>query len=96
MATIVSRHKKEDEIIYDNEKMYGIRKRVSSVKNIDDSMYPVKNGDTLKSIAYDIYDDARLYWVIAEFNKIIDPFKKLIVGTELMYPSMKRVKRDYI
>ncbi len=52
------------------------------------STYVVKASDKnrLDLIAYKFYGDASLYWVIAKFNDIIDPF---IVerGTELQIPT---------
>lgn len=47
--------------------------------------YVVKSGDTLASIAADVYGDASLDDFLAEANDITDP-ESLAVGTELIIP----------
>lgn len=36
--------------------------------------YTVKEGDTYDSIALEKYNNPTYYWIICDFNKIIDPF----------------------
>ncbi|MES2731556.1 MAG: LysM peptidoglycan-binding domain-containing protein [Bacteroidota bacterium] len=49
----------------------------------------VKVGDTLPLMCYRIYGDARYYLLIAAINKIGN-FRKLIPGTEIVFPPMDK------
>ena len=51
----------------------GIRAKVKSNTMIYDT-YDVKNGETPESIAFKLYDDAELHWVIMLINDITDRF----------------------
>ena len=42
---------------------------------IAESFYIVESGDTWSSIAQKLYGERRLWWVIALFNDIEDPFQ---------------------
>ena len=96
MRTTVSRYKDSDLITYDGERMHGIRDKIDTSEQFDDSIYSVKAGDDLKNIAFNLYKDARLWWVVAEFNDIIDPFENMRTGKNLRYPSLVRITRDIL
>ncbi len=49
--------------------------------------YTVKEGDTYDSIALEKYNNPTMYWIICDFNRIIDPFKEPTPGTILLLPS---------
>jgi len=51
----------------------GIRAKVKSNTMLYDT-YDVKNGETPESIAFKLYDDAELHWVIMLINDITDRF----------------------
>jgi len=51
----------------------GIRAKVKSNTMLYDT-YDVKNGETPESIAYKLYDDARLHWVVLLVNDITDRY----------------------
>ena len=51
-------------------------------------LHKVKENDTLDSIALDNYSNSTFFWVIADYNKIRDPFKKLEIGTVLKIPTL--------
>jgi hypothetical protein len=36
--------------------------------------YEIKDNDTMQTIAYDLYGDVNLWWIIAIFNDIKDPY----------------------
>lgn len=40
------------------------------------SEYKIKTGDTPQSIAYQLYDDEKLYWVVLLVNKIVDIYEQ--------------------
>ena len=90
----ITRYSENDYTDYDGEKIVEIRDSVDTSESDTDKIYEVKEGDTLRDIAYMVYDDSRLYWIIAEFNKIINPYEKLQVGRELRYPTLKRIMEE--
>lgn len=48
----------------------------------------VKEGDTLPNLCFKEYGDASMYMQIAEVNKLKN-FRKLVPGTELIFPPIK-------
>lgn len=85
----ITRFNTDDIVEYDGEKTYEIKGRINIDQHSDDMTYSVIAGDDLRTIAHKLYDDARLYWVIAEYNGIIDPFEVLPIGLSLRCPSFK-------
>jgi len=51
----------------------GVRAKVKTNTMLYDT-YDVKNGETPESIAFKLYDDAELHWVIMIINNITDRF----------------------
>ena len=63
----------------------------------DDMTYvahKVKMGDTLDTLALYYYNNPTYYWVIADFNKIRDPYESLVVGTVLKIPTFSNIAFD--
>ena len=54
-------------------------------------LHEVKEDETLDSIALDSYSNSTFFWVIADYNKIRDPYKKLKVGTMLKIPTLSDI-----
>lgn len=54
--------------------------------------HKVARNETLDSIALDSYNNPTLYWVIADFNRIQDPFEPLVEGTYLKIPSLSSIE----
>ena len=55
--------------------------------------HKVKNTDTLNSLALKYYNDPTLWWIIANFNDIQDPFKRLInKHNTLKIPSISGIE----
>lgn len=48
--------------------------------------------DTLEKIALNLYGNPQYWWIIADFNRIIDPFAELEEGRELKIISMSDVE----
>ncbi len=46
----------------------------------------------LMSLSFAIYKDSRYYWVLADVNKIINPFLELVVGDVLKIPHESYLK----
>lgn len=63
----------------------------SWLKDIDPSevtTYVVKEGDTYDSIALAYYNNPTKYWIICDYNKIVDPFVEPKKGTILYLPTL--------
>lgn len=60
----------------------------------DDTAYVVQKSfeGRIDLIAEAFLSDTRLWWVIAQFNNILDPFAEIKEGTVLYIPSTDRVK----
>lgn len=66
------------------------RERFRIEKDINDSEYIVKQGDTLNTIAFGFYRDSKLWYVIADVNDIQNPFE-LTIGMSLRIPPITRI-----
>ena len=49
--------------------------------------YIVQENDTYDSIALRKYNNPTMYWIICDYNRIIDPFKEPKPGDVLLLPS---------
>lgn len=92
----ITRYKETDSYEENGVKHYELIDPVNSEFRSNDIIYSVNNGDTLISISFDLYGDARYWWLLADFNKIFDPYEQLIAGTQLRAPSLKRIKEEIL
>lgn len=53
----------------------------------EDLQHTLKEGETLQNIAYRYYGDSGKWYLIAEANKILNPFKELVDGMILRIPT---------
>lgn len=53
----------------------------------NDIQHTVKDGETLQNIAFRYYGDSGKWYIIAEANKILNPFKELEMGTLIRIPT---------
>lgn len=56
--------------------------------------HKVIQGDTLDSLALHYYNSPTYYWVIADFNRIQDPYEELEVGQVLRIPTFSYIEFD--
>lgn len=73
------------------------RKYTSGTTNqLDDTTdyvyYEVQAGDSYDSIALTYYDNPTYYWVICDFNRIIDCFEKPKIGTKIKIPTFSQLR----
>lgn len=69
----------------DNKYVYGTTAHLR-----DDTPYSihiVEQNDTLDTIALQYYNNPTYYWVVADFNRIRDPYIPLKVGERIKVPS---------
>lgn len=62
----------------------------------DDLFVTTRMSDNLHLIAYRNFGDERLWWVVADFNDIMDPMLDVAPGTVLRLPSMTRLWMDVL
>ena len=53
----------------------------------NDIQHTVKDGETLQNIAYRYYGDSGKWYLIAEANGILNPFKEVESGTLIRIPA---------
>lgn len=73
----------------DNKYIYGTTAQLDT--SVGYSIHKVKVGDTFDSIALDYYNNPTLYWIICDFNRVQDPFKKLKVGDKIKVPVLSSI-----
>ena len=57
-------------------------------------LHTVKQGDTFDNLALYYYNNPTLFWVICSFNRIKDPYMKLVEGSQLKIPSLANIRFD--
>jgi nucleoid-associated protein YgaU len=70
---------------------YGFTPQYDTSRKPGDQYYMVQAGDTLHSIAWRLLGDVKLWWVVSDFNDVIDPFEELEQGSVLRLPSRARL-----
>ena len=61
-------------------------------KNTPFIIHKVIINDNLDTLALKYYNNPTYYWIIADFNNIQDPYKKLIIDTEIKIPVFNEIK----
>ena len=56
------------------------------------TLYKVRQGDTYDSISLEFYDNPTYYWVILDFNRILDSFLNPIPGSYLKIPELSKIE----
>lgn len=74
----------------DDKYVYGTATQL--LQNTPYSLYTVRQGDTIDSIALEFYNNPTLYWVICFFNNINDAFSDLTVGEQLKIPGLSTIE----
>lgn len=60
------------------------------------SNYKVARGDTYDSIALAMYNNPTYFWIICDFNRILDPFNPPKEDTTLKIPVISTLKYSTI
>ncbi len=56
--------------------------------------HKVALGDTLDTLALHYYNNPTYYWIIADFNRIQDPFEPLQQGDIIKVPTFSNIQYD--
>lgn len=75
---------------YDKKYCNGITGYINKKSNYQ--KYIIQEDDTLDSLALKFYKNPSLYWIIADFNNIIDAFSLLQPGATLYIPSLQSIQ----
>lgn len=73
----------------DNRYYYGLTSNLNT--NIGYVLYTVKDGDSWDSISLDYYGSPIYYWIICDFNGILDALEQPIVGTAIKIPAINSI-----
>ena len=92
MAIIVTRYS-DDNIVLDddNQEFREIRAVVDSTKRDDDISHTVIGKQTYRDIASINYNDAKLYYVICDYNKVVSIIKDLLILKKQMVSQTPKV-----
>lgn len=69
----------------------GRRQRIDTTPRYDDRLHTVVEGDRIDLLAHRYLGDARLWWIICDYNDIFFPLE-LTPGTDLRIPSVEHVQ----
>ena len=58
------------------------------------SVHTVEQNDTLDSLALKYYNNPTYFWIIADFNRIQDPYTHLDIGSQIKIPVFSNVEFD--
>lgn len=74
--------------------------RFREVNYEDNREYRIKEGDTWSGLANRFLGDSTLWWVICEFNRVVDPWQDLkdfiAEGRLLIIPSITRLNFELL
>ena len=74
---------------FDQKYIYGTTSHLN--KNTVYTLHKINKNETLDSIALQMYNNPTLFWVIADYNNIQNPYEKLIEGNTLKIPTLTDV-----
>lgn len=78
----------------DKKYIYGTTSQINV--NVSYILHNVRKNETLDSIALDYYNNPTYFWVIADFNRIQDPYDKLQEGSSLKIPSLSSISFEEV
>ncbi len=92
MPLINTRYLDENIVTEENgNKIREIRLIVDSTKRDDDISHRVVGGETYRDIASINYRDARYYYLICDYNAVVNPWIDPVAGKVLRLPSLRKI-----
>lgn len=77
--------------------------RIPTIQRVnfpDNQEYTLVEGDTWSNIAYRFLGDSYLWWVVCEWNRVVNPYDELIegiaAGRTIQVPSVQRVNFEVL
>ena len=77
----------------DNKYVYGLTSKLRK-KETTYVVHKVQQGDTLDTLSLYYYNSPLYFWVIADYNNILDPFEELKEGTMLRIPTFNNIEYE--
>lgn len=74
----------------DNKTVYGKTAWLS--QSTPYTVHTVDSGEDLPKLALMYYNDSMKYWVIADFNRICNPFDILPMGKQIKIPALGSIE----
>jgi len=75
----------------------GMRERIDSPPRFDDVFHTVIQGDRVDLLAYHYLGDAKLWWIICDYNDIFFPLElEQKLGKVLRIPSIEYVNMNIL
>lgn len=74
----------------DDKFIYGIGTNLKDTTPY--KVHKIKEGETLDTLALYYYNNPTYYWIIADFNRIQDPYIKLKVDSKLKIPTFSGIE----
>lgn len=67
-------------------------------KDPSDQVYYVENRleHRIDLIAHEFFGDSRLWWVIAQYNDLLDPHSEIVAGRMLVIPTKSRLYTELL
>ena len=80
------------------EKFLGFWDRVTFPEDSSDGIYTLEKiyQNRPDLLAFAVYGDSSLFWIILQYNNIIDPFTEFKEGIVLKIPTKDRVLSDFL
>ena len=76
--------------VNDNKYIYGIGTNLKDTTAF--KIHKIVEGDSLDSLALYYYNNPTYFWIIADFNRIQDPFVELEVGSRIKIPTFSSIQ----
>lgn len=94
---IQSRYKVDDIIEQDNEKLYERKEPVELESGDEVIKYKTNDNEELTDMAYTLYKNSKLWWIIADILNVSNPFEPLKLKTNIVIlPTLKTVMERII
>ena len=76
--------------VVDNKYMYGTYFPLQKSNDFDE--YVVKGGESYDLIALQCYGNPTYFWIICDFNNIMNPFSNPVPGARLKIPLLSNIE----
>ncbi len=76
--------------MFDDKYIYGMGTNLKTDTSY--KVHKIQDGDTLDSLALYYYNNPTYFWIIADFNRIQDPYLALKVGDNIKIPTFSNLE----
>jgi nucleoid-associated protein YgaU len=76
--------------INDDKYVYGVGKNLKDTTPF--KTHKIREGESLDTLALYYYNNPTYFWIIADFNRINDPYETLEVGSKIKIPTFSSIE----